>query len=202
VSHPVSMVDHVTLPRFAVVDLETSGFSTRWHRILQIGLVTVESDGTVIDEWSTLVKLRWPLQRVGPTHVHGITRRTLKGAPALDDVLAEFGERLDGAILTAHNADFDSGFLRRAVRRRPADDPVRRSLERPLCTLRMSRGLDPDRERSHRLGDLCEYYGVALDNPHNALADAAATAAILPHLLTALDIHEVDGLEPFYRPAR
>ena len=63
-------------------------------------------------------------------------------------------------------------------------------------------GLDPDRERSHRLGDLCEYYGVALDNPHNALADAAATAAILPHLLTALDIHEVDGLEPFYRPAR
>ena len=201
-SHPVSMVDHVTLPRFAVVDLETSGFSTRWHRILQIGLVTVEADGTVVDEWSTLVKLRWPLQRVGPTHVHGITRRTLKGAPALDDVLAEFGERLDGAILTAHNADFDSGFLRRAARRRPADDPVRRSLERPLCTLRMSRGLDLDRERSHRLGDLCEYYGVALDNPHNALADAAATAAILPHLLTALDIHEVDGLEPFYRPAR
>jgi len=196
------MVDHVTLPRFAVVDLETSGFSTRWHRILQIGLVTVESDGTVVDEWSTLVKLRWPLQRVGPTHVHGITRRTLKGAPALDDVLAEFGERLDGAILTAHNADFDSAFLRRAARRRPADDPVRRSLERPLCTLRMSRGLDPDRARSHRLGDLCEYYGVALDNPHNALADAAATAAILPHLLTALDIHEVDGLEPFYRPER
>jgi DNA polymerase III subunit epsilon len=195
-------VDLVTLPRFAVVDLETSGFSTRWHRILQIGLVTVESDGTVIDEWSTLVKLRWPFQRVGPTHVHGITRGTLKGAPALDDVLAEFGERLDGAVLTAHNADFDSGFLRRAARRRPADDPVRRSLEQPLCTLRMSRRLDPDRQRSHRLGDLCEFYGVALDKPHDALADAAATAAILPHLLTALDIHEADGLEPFYRPAR
>jgi DNA polymerase III subunit epsilon len=202
VSHPVSMVDLVTLPRFAVVDLETSGFSTRWHRILQIGLVTVESDGTVVDEWSTLVKLRWPFQRVGPTHVHGITRRTLKGAPALDDVLAEFGDRLDGAVLTAHNADFDSGFLRRAARRRPADDPIRRSLERPLCTLRMSRRLDPDRQRSHRVGDLCEFYGVALDKPHDALADATATAAILPHLLTALDIHEVDGLEPYYRPAR
>ncbi len=198
----MSRVDRVTLPRFAVVDLETSGFSTRRHRILQVGLVTVESDGTVVDEWSTLVKLRWPLQRVGPTHVHGITRRTLKGAPPLDDVLAAFGDRLDGAILTAHNADFDSGFLRRAARRRPADDPVRQSLERPLCTLRMSRRLDPDRQRSHRLGDLCEYYGVALDKPHDALADAAATAAILPHLLTDLDIHEVDGLEPFYRPAR
>ena len=66
----------MSLPHFAVVDLETSGLSTRWHRILQIGMVTVEADGTVVDEWSTLVKMRWPLQRVGPTHVHGITRRT------------------------------------------------------------------------------------------------------------------------------
>ena len=187
------------LPRFAVVDLETSGFSTRWHRILQIGLVTVEADGTVVDEWSTNVKLRWPLQRVGPTHVHGITRSTLKGAPPLDAVLAEFGTRLDGAILTAHNADFDSGFLRRATRRRPADDPVRRSLEHPLCTLRMSRRLDPDRQRSHRLGDLCEHYGVALDRPHDALADATATAAILPHLLDELGIDDVEALEPYYR---
>ncbi len=189
------------LPRFAVVDLETSGFSTRWHRILQIGLVTVEADGTMVDEWSTMVKLRWPLQRVGPTHVHGITRATLKDAPPLDTVLAEFGTRIGGAVLTAHNADFDSGFLRRAARRRPPDDPVRRSLEHPLCTLRMSRRLDPDRRRSHRLGDLCEHYGVALDRPHDALADAAATAAILPHLLDELGIDDVGGLEPFYRRA-
>src|SRR6056297_2345408 len=61
--HPVSRVTGVALPHFAVVDLETSGFSMRRHRILQIGLVTVDGDGTVIDEWSSLVKLRWPLQR-------------------------------------------------------------------------------------------------------------------------------------------
>jgi DNA polymerase-3 subunit epsilon len=192
----------VPLPQFAVVDLETSGFSTRWHRILQIGLVTVRADGTVVDQWSTLVKMRWPLQRVGPTHVHGITRSTLKGAPPLDDVLAEFGARVNGSIFTAHNAEFDSGFLRRAVRRRPADDPVRQTLEHPLCTLRMSRRLDPDRQRSHRLSDLCEHYGVALDNPHDALCDAAATAAILPKLLDELHITDVAELEPFYRPLR
>ena len=190
------------LPHFAVVDVETSGFSTRWNRILQIGLVTVDADGTVVDQWSTLVKMRWPLQRVGPTHVHGITRSTLKGAPALDDVLAEFGERVDGSIFTAHNAEFDGGFLQRAARRRPVDDPVRQTLEHPLCTLRMSRRLDPDRQRSHRLSDLCEHYGVALDNPHDALCDAAATAAILPQLLDELHITDVAGLEPFYRPLR
>ncbi len=189
----------MALPRFAVVDLETSGLSTRWNRILQIGMVTVEADGAVVDEWSTLVKMRWPLQRVGPTHVHGITRSTLKGAPPLDTVLAEFGRRLDGAIFTAHNAEFDGGFLQRAARRRPLDDPIRRSLEHPLCTLRMSRRLDPERQRSHRLGDLCEHYGVALDRPHDALCDAAATAAILPRLLDELGITDVGELEPFYR---
>jgi DNA polymerase-3 subunit epsilon len=63
----------------------------------------------------------------------------------------------------------------------------------------MSRRLDPDRQRSHRLGDLCDHYGVALDRPHDALCDAAATAAILPRLLDELHITEVAELEPYYR---
>jgi DNA polymerase-3 subunit epsilon len=48
------------LPKFAVVDVETSGLSTRRGRILQIGLITIDPDGTVLDEWSTLVRLRRP----------------------------------------------------------------------------------------------------------------------------------------------
>lgn len=192
------MVNYVPLPRFAVVDLETSGFSTRRDRILQLAMVTVEGDGTVIDEWSTLVKLRWPLQRVGPTHVHGITRATLKDAPRLDDVLTEFGERLKGSVFTAHNAAFDAGFLLRAARRHSGNDSVYRGLEPQLCTLRMSRRLDPNRQQSHRLGDLCQRYDVALDRPHDALADAAATAGVLPHLLAGHGITSSDQLEPFY----
>jgi DNA polymerase III subunit epsilon len=188
----------VALPRFAVVDLETSGLNIRRHRILQLGLVVVEADGTIVDRWESLVKLRWPLQRVGPTEVHGITRAALRGAPSLDDALDELGRRLDGAVFTAHNAEFDSGFLARAARRRPSDDPLRRGLEPRLCTLRLSRRLDPEREQSHRLVDVCERYGIRLDRPHDALGDAAATAAVLPHLLAAHGITEVSQLEPFY----
>ncbi len=188
----------MALPRFAVVDLETSGLNTRRHRILQLGMVVVDADGAVIDQWSSLVKLGWPLQRVGPTSIHGITRRTLRGAPRLDDALDELGRRMDGAVFTAHNAAFDSDFLDRAARRRPSDDPVRLGLERRLCTLRMSRRLDPDRQLSHRLADVCERYGVALERPHDALGDAAATAAVLPHLLAAHHITEAAQLEPFY----
>ncbi len=188
----------MVLPQFAVVDLETSGLDTKRHRILQLGLVVVDADGTVSDRWSSLVRLRWPLQRVGPTHIHGITRSTLRGAPRLDATLDELAERIDGAIFTAHNAAFDSEFIARAIRRRPAADPLRRSLRRRLCTLTMSRRLDPDRQLSHRLPDVCERYGVALDRPHDALADAEATAAVLPHLLAAHHITDVEQLEPFF----
>jgi DNA polymerase-3 subunit epsilon len=191
-------VASVPLPTFAVVDLETSGLSMRRHRVLQIGLVIVQADGTVLDEWSSFVKLRWPLQRVGPTEIHGITRRTLRRAPALDDALDELGARLDGSLFTAHNAAFDAGFLARAGRHRPATDPLRRSLDPALCTLRMSRRLDPEREQSHRLADVCERYGVPLERPHDALGDALATAAVLPHLLQAHGVVDSEQLSAFY----
>lgn len=189
----MSRVGDVPLPHFAVVDVETSGLSERRHRILQIGAVVVEPDGTVVDKWSTMVRLSWPLQRVGPTHIHGINRSMLRGAPRVADALAELDQRLAGAVFTAHNAGFDAGFIARAARRQSGFD-----LGPQLCTLRMSRRLDPDRLQSHRLADVAGRYGVALINAHDALADAEATAAVLPHLLAAHEISDVAQLEPFY----
>jgi DNA polymerase-3 subunit epsilon len=185
------------LPRFAVVDVETSGLDHQRHRLLQVGMVHVDAAGHVLGEWETFVRLKWPLGRVGPTEVHGITRGDLRGAPRLADVIADVCDRLDGALMVAHNARFDGEFLIRAAQRSHIDGSEARRLERRLCTLRMSRRLDPDRVRSHRLGDLCDHYGVNLDRPHDALADAHATAAILPHLLRAHEITSETDLEPF-----
>lgn len=189
----------MALPPFAVVDLETSGLSARRHRILQLGLVVVDADGDVLDRWSTLVRLRWPFSRVGPTHVHGLTRRSLRGAPPIDEALDTFTDRLGDALFTAHNAGFDGAFLDSATRRRRAAGDDR--LGPRLCTLKMSRRLDPDRRLSHRLPDVCARYGVALDSPHDALADATATAAVLPHLLRAHHVEDLDDLEPFVETA-
>jgi DNA polymerase-3 subunit epsilon len=192
------------LPRFAVIDVETSGLNQQRHRILQVGIVHVDASGAVLDEWATHVRLDWPLGRVGPTEVHGITRGTLRGAPRLRNVIGEVCERLDNSLMVAHNAQFDGEFLLRAAQRNRVDPDVAARLQRRLCTLRMSRRLDPERVRSHRLGDLCDHYGIALDRPHDALADALATAAILPHLLQAHDITDESQLEPFLdrpRPA-
>jgi DNA polymerase-3 subunit epsilon len=182
------------MPRFAVVDLETSGLSSRRHRILQIGLVTVEPDGSVLDQWSTLVHLAWPWSRVGPRRVHGITRRSLRHAPPADHALAELSRRLDGAVFTAHNADFDAEFLERAARRHGV--PLR--LDRRLCTLRLSRRLDPDRQLTHGLADLCARYDIPIERPHDALCDARAAAGVLPHLLAAHGVVEESDLDELY----
>ncbi len=181
------------LPRFAVVDIETSGLSTRWHRILQVAVVTVDH-GEVVDEWSSLIGLRWPLQRVGPRGVHGITRKRLRGAPRQSEVLTDLAARLDGAVFTAHNVRFDWPFIERAARR----SGVTMSPSRRLCTLRLSRSLDPERQLSHRLSDLCERYGISNDRPHDALFDARATAAALPRLLAEHRVSCADDLDALY----
>lgn len=181
------------LPRFAVVDIETSGLSTRRHRILQVAVITVD-DGRIVDEWTSLIRLRWRFQRVGPRRIHGITRAMLRDAPDQRGVLRELAERLDGTVFTAHNVSFDWGFVERAARR--AGVPLRP--RRRLCTLQLSRRLDPDREHSHRLGDVCARYDIGIDRPHDARDDARATAELLPHLLAAHGVETEADLEPLY----
>lgn len=187
------------LPAFSVVDIETSGLSTRRHRILQLAVARVEIDaatgtGDVVAEWSSLVKLRWPWQRTGPRRVHGITRDRLRGAPATTDVLTEFARLTGGTVLVAHNMSFDWTFIERAARRHGVTlDTTPR-----LCTLRLSRRLDPERTQPHRLADLCERYDIVNDHPHDAAFDARCTALVLPHLLAAHGVASADDLDVLY----
>ncbi len=180
--------------RFAVVDLETSGLSIEHNRLLQIGLVQVDASGHVHDSWSTFVRPRWwPIARVGPTDIHGIRIRDLRGAPRLGAVLQEFNERVAGCVIVAHNLDFDWGFLKISAGRSGNALPVGGR----LCTLKMSRSLDPTRARSHRLSELCTYYGVEHAQPHHALSDAMATANVLPRLLQQANVTTTAQLERF-----
>ena len=181
----------VSTQRFAVVDVETSGLSLRRDHVLQVGVVTVDGDGVVLDRWSSLVRPRhrW-FFRVGPTRLHGIRRAQVRHAPLGAEVMAELARRLEGARFVAHNAPFDLAFLRKAA----AEHGTALEVEAPLCTLRMSRALDPQRTQSHRLADVCARYEVELIRPHDALADADATAAVLPHLLRAHGVLTVDQL--------
>jgi DNA polymerase-3 subunit epsilon len=180
-----------TLPRFAVVDVETSGLRPHRDHVLQIAVVVVEADGTIVDRWSTLIRPRRWWHRVGPRHIHGITRRALRSAPRANEAYAELARRIGDGVVTAHNARFDAEFIERAASR--AGVVLR--LDRFVCTLDLSRRLDPDRQQYHGLADLCTRYGVVLNGHHDALVDATATAAVLPYLLQANGVTDRAGLD-------
>ena len=177
--------------RFAVVDTETTGLSTDEDRVLQIGVVIMRGDGTIEHEWVTyLRRLTWGFGHVGAFHIHGITRRQLRRGLPPAVAFEKMNELITDCVFVAHNAKFDVGFLR--------SDSIRLSaplkLTGPLCTLLLSRKLDPQRTMSHKLKDVAARLGKSTDRPHDALADAQLTASVLPSLLAANQITTYEQL--------
>ncbi len=176
---PTTPIDQV---RFAVVDTETTGLSTDDDRVLQVGVVVVRGNGAVEKEFVTYVRrLTWGFGHVGAFHIHGITRRKLRGGIKPREALEKLNALISDCVFTAHNAKFDIGFLQSDSTR--LQIPLK--LTGPLCTLNLSRKLDPQRAMSHKLKDVAARFGKSTERPHDALADAQLTAAVLPELLSA-----------------
>lgn len=183
-------------PSFAVVDIESTGLRPGEDEILQIAVVIQDWDHKIKGSWSSYVRPRqWLTRDLGPHHVHGIRRRQLLLAKSTSRAMEKFADLTSGKILVAHNASFDVSFLREAAERHGV--PLRWA--GILCTLNLSRQLDPQRQRTHKLGTLCEKYGVELVQAHDALHDATATAHLLPHLLSGNKITGAASAQPFFR---
>ena len=164
---------------FAVLDFETTGSSpSRGDRAVEIGVVRVRGDGSEVARYETLLQ---PDRSPGPTFVHKITAPMLRDAPRFADVAGDVAAVLDGAVLVAHNASFDTRFLAAEFFRAGHTPPdVRR-----LCTVQLMRRGRPGLS-SYRLTSCCRAAGVSLDNHHTALDDAAATAGVLRYALEGL----------------
>jgi DNA polymerase-3 subunit epsilon len=175
---------------FVVLDLETTGGSAARDAITEVGAVKIRG-GRHLGELATLIDpgTGIPPQVVALT---GITTALVTGAPRLPQVLPSVLEFLGGAVLVAHNAPFDAGFLRAACERHGAAWP------RPpvLCTARLARAvLSRDEAPSVRLGALAALFGTATRPTHRALADARATVEVLHHLLERIGNLGVQSLE-------
>lgn len=190
-----ALPDAVARHRFAVIDTETTGLEPERCRLLQVAVVVATGDGTIEREWSSYVRARhWRPGRLGAWHIHGITRRHLRSGQPLPDVLATVNDMVKGATVLAHNATFDLGFLRAEAHRTgtpPIPGPA-------VCSLLLSRSLDPGRTMSHKLGAIAGRTGVEPARSHDALADAVVTASVLPHLLRATGVQSPDQLAAWY----
>jgi len=184
----------MSMMRFAIVDTETTGLSCDNDRLLQIGVVVVCADGQVENQFATYIKRRiLKPGHLGAHFVHGITRSDLRNGIPASEALVAMQEMIAGCVFTAHNAQFDLGFLRAEANRAN----VLLAIDAPICTLKMSRALDPKLTMSHKLSEIAKRYGVVNERAHDALADAKVTAAVLPRLLGELGITTVEQLSPF-----
>ena len=97
---------------YVAFDLETTGLNSQTDEIIEIGAVLMQ-DGKEIDRFQTFVDPHRKLERI-TTELTGITNAMLKGAPSIEEVLPKFLEFVGDRVLVAHNADFDTGFVRHA----------------------------------------------------------------------------------------
>lgn len=91
-------------PVFAIVDTETTGLSPKRDRIIELGVVIVDSQFRECDRWGTLIN---PQKKITNSAIHGITDAVVANAPTFDQVFREFTSKLHGLHLMAHNASFD-----------------------------------------------------------------------------------------------
>ena len=164
--------------RFSIVDVETTGLFPRAHdRIIEIAIIGLDPQGSVIDEFVTLIN---PERDLGPTHIHGILAGEVLDAPKFADIAGDVACRLAGNVIVAHNAHFDLDFFDAEFNR--IGHPLR-SVPPTLCTLKLAHRLVPSTP-SYRLGALCELFKIHLGQAHSALDDARALARLLAVLLS------------------
>ncbi len=94
---------------FVVFDIETTGLSPASHKIIEIGMVRTDAQGTPLAYWSTLIN---PQRSVTATEIHGISDDDVSDAPTFEKALDEILEKIKGQVLSAHNAKFDVSFLK------------------------------------------------------------------------------------------
>ncbi|GAA4746768.1 DEDD exonuclease domain-containing protein [Gordonia alkaliphila] len=169
-----------------VVDLETTGGSPDNDAITEIGAVKIRG-GEILGEFGTLVD---PGRSIPPQIVTltGITSAMVHDAPRIEEVLPSFFEFARGAVLVAHNARFDVGFLKRAAARQhlPWSFPA------ALCTVAMARRILTRQEApTVKLGALADLFDVTVRPTHRALDDARATVEVFHHLLERVGNQDV-----------
>ena len=206
------------LRHYVLLDLETTGGNPVHDRVTEVAAVRIQ-DGIEVERWSTLVN---PQTRIPAfiASLTGITDAMVAGAPFFETVAPRLLEMLGDAVLVAHNARFDHGFLLGEFAR------LGHSLRvKTLCTVRLSRKLYPQ-HKGHGLDAIMQRHGISTKARHRAMGDVdavldwlrlatgelgaervraaaqelmQASASLPPHLQTAVgDVPQSAGVYLFY----
>ncbi|MBP5307803.1 MAG: hypothetical protein J6Z34_01570 [Clostridia bacterium] len=159
---------------FVVFDLETTGTETATDMVTEIGAVKI-ADGVITEKFGTLInpQVKIPEKIVGIT---GITDAMVADKPPFSAFSGDIYKFFEGAVLVAHNAEFDCKFLKRLS----AEDGYY-YYNGVIDTVQFARdtvkGLN-----NYKLDTVCEHFGIKFLH-HRAWADAYATAQMFIELV-------------------
>ena len=163
---------------FVAFDLETTGLDARADAIIEIGAVRIR-DGKVVDKFASFAQPGRPLS-AKTVSLTGITDEMLRGAPAPEDAVDAFLDWAEGLPLCAHNASFDTGFLREYCARSGRKfDPLY------FDTLILAQYLCP-KLPNHKLDAVASALGLPPFQHHRAYDDAETCGLILAGMLPML----------------
>lgn len=173
---------------YVIFDLETTGLSPVNDRIIEIGAVKM-CGGKVTDSFSTFVNPQIPI----PFNIEsltGISDSMVENAGTIEEILPEFLEFCKGAVMVAHNAGFDVGFIKEKT-----DAILGRKFECTVVdTVALSRALLPSLGK-FTLDHVAKALGVPPFNHHRAVDDAEACADIFAALIDKLRARGINDLD-------
>lgn len=160
---------------YAIVDVETTGGKFNEEGITEVAIYKFDGH-EIVDQFSSLVN---PEREIQPFVVRltGINNKMLVRAPKFYEVAKRIIEIMNGAVLVAHNANFDFRMLRVEFDRLGYDFDIE-----TLCTVELAQKLMPD-EESYSLGKLTRSLGIPITDRHRATGDALATVKLFKMLL-------------------
>ncbi len=172
---------------FVVFDIETTGFSPEKNRIIEIGAVKV-TDGKIEDKFSTFVNPDVPIP-FDIEKLTGISDSMVMPYPKIDVILPQFLEFVGDAVLVAHNASFDVGFISHYAGLLGLDfNPT------VIDTVALARYLLPNLNR-FKLDTVAKALNISLENHHRAVDDAGCTAEIFAAFVKMFRERDVKTLD-------
>lgn len=166
--------EELTSQDYVVFDLETTGLDLMSNGITEIGAVKIKN-GKIAEQFTTLVKPDYTITDE-IVKITGISEEMVKDSPRISAVIPDFMKFIDGAVLVAHNADFDVKFIKRFAGAEEYE--IKNKI---IDTVELSRTFVPFLKR-HDLQTIADNFGISF-NHHRALADAYCTAEIFIELM-------------------
>lgn len=163
---------------FICFDIETTGLSARKDKITEIGAVKIVN-GEVVDTFSTFANPEMPIP-AKITELTGITDSMVKDAPSQSEAVKAFLEFAGGGILVAHNAPFDTGFIRVACENMGVEYNYT-----SIDTVVICRNILSD-IKNCKLDTVAKYLRLGDFNHHRATDDAQMLSAIFVQLCKRL----------------